>query len=229
MKFSWLRKDDSPHLLIFYNGWGMDEQVVRHLESDNMDICACHDYREVPSDAPDHWSNYRRITIIAWSLGVTVANWHLSKLDLPVTRTIAINGTLSPINDRFGIPEAIYWGTHESLNKKNLEKFFKRMCGDTTSFEKFQDRAPRRRIEEQQEELVALANLSRKAVDKPPKWHHAVSAKNDRIFPFKNQRFFWKQYRHATISELNTAHFPFFHWTSWTQLIEHTMTNRSDG
>ena len=28
MKYKWLNKDNNPKLIIFFNGWGMDEDVV---------------------------------------------------------------------------------------------------------------------------------------------------------------------------------------------------------
>ena len=116
MDFLFRRKPfhDQNKLRIFFSGWGMCPEGNR-LESD-CDLLLISNYTDL-TPLPD-LSAYQEIEIIAWSLGV----YHAAKLlsysqDLPVSHSIAINGTLEPISEQFGIPPKIFSGTLEKWNE----------------------------------------------------------------------------------------------------------------
>ena len=50
MKYKWLVKKNNKSLIIFFNGWGMDESVVRHLESGSYDVLMFYDYNTLELD-----------------------------------------------------------------------------------------------------------------------------------------------------------------------------------
>lgn len=43
MNITWLEKKDSDSLIIFFNGWGMDEHSISHLKNDEYDILMFND------------------------------------------------------------------------------------------------------------------------------------------------------------------------------------------
>jgi len=38
MKHLWLNKKNNENLIVFFNGWGMDEKIVSHLDYENYDV-----------------------------------------------------------------------------------------------------------------------------------------------------------------------------------------------
>ncbi len=38
MKYKWLNKQNNKKLIIFFNGLGMDENAVNHLDTEDYDI-----------------------------------------------------------------------------------------------------------------------------------------------------------------------------------------------
>jgi len=136
---------------------------------------------------------YSEITLIAWSMGVWAASQIMKQHpSLPVSQSIAINGTLYPIHATKGIMPSVFEGTLQGLNEQTLQKFQRRMCGSTAEYKVFQAVAPQRPADELKEELAAI---QQQYLSLPPSdfvWQKAIIGKNDRIFPPDNQRLAWK-------------------------------------
>ena len=164
MKQYFIIKNNQKHLLLFFAGWGMDEHPFLQYAPQDSDFMICYDYRTLDFDTSP-LTGYTVIDVVAWSMGVWAASQVLSKVSLPIRRRIAINGTPFPIDEKRGIPPAIFMGTLEGLNEASLRKFQRRMCADGNVFARFQLTAPERSIEELKEELennmypVDLADL----------------------------------------------------------------------
>ena len=139
-------------------------------------------------------------------MGVWAASQVLSKVSLPIRRRIAINGTPFPIDEKRGIPPAIFMGTLEGLNEASLRKFQRRMCADGNVFARFQLTAPERSIEELKEELAAVAEQYRILPTGTFAWEQAIIGESDRIFPPTNQRAAWKGISMSNIDG-NEAHY----------------------
>lgn len=190
MKYSFVHKERASRLLIIFGGWGMDENVFKHIYRPGYDIMAIWDYRNFHID----WgctSRYSEICILAWSMGVYAASQTLQAINHKITKKIAVAGTLMPIHDKYGIPEAIYEGTVANLSPITLRKFYRRMCATTADFEKFQHIAPSRPVDELKDELIAIADRTVLNTPGNIQWDLAIIGKNDRIFPFHHQKKAW--------------------------------------
>ena len=111
---------------------------------------------------------------------------------LPLSQSIAINGTPYPIHETKGITPAIFEGTLQGLNEQSLQKFQRRMCGSTADYKTFQTVAPQRSIEELKEELAAI---QKQYLSLPPSdfaWQKAIIGKNDHIFLPDSQWLAWR-------------------------------------
>jgi biotin synthesis protein BioG len=105
MKYKWLNNQKQKELIIFFNGWGMDESVVSHLQPDNFDVLMFYDYNSLNTDFDFNMLNkYCSKNLVAWSMGVMIGT--LFNIDYEIKT--AINGTLNPIDDKYGIPKKIY-------------------------------------------------------------------------------------------------------------------------
>ena len=66
------------------------------------DLLICYDYQDLKLDFD--FSAYQQIRVVAWSMGVWVAERVLQGITLQ--SVTAVNGTGLPCNDSFGIPYA---------------------------------------------------------------------------------------------------------------------------
>ena len=156
MKQYFIIKNNQKHLLLFFAGWGMDETPFLQIHPTDKDWMICYDYRSLEFDA-DILQEYSEITLIAWSMGVWAASQIMKQYpSLPLSQSIAINGTLSPIHETKGITPTIFEGTLQGLNEQSLQKFQRRMCGSAADYKAFQTVAPQRPVEELKEELAAI-------------------------------------------------------------------------
>jgi biotin synthesis protein BioG len=126
MKKLWINKKNNPDLLLFFNGWGMDEKPFNHLAVDNdLDILMVYDYTTL--DDVKELDAYKTVHLVAWSLGVFAAAKVLAGKKF--ASAVAINGTLKPIDEGEGIAPAIFQGTIDLWSEASRMKFNRRMCG----------------------------------------------------------------------------------------------------
>lgn len=190
MKIKRITEGGSRRLILFMAGWGMDGAPFRNLSRPGYDVAVAWDY---VSDAAD-WQaveGYDEICLFAWSLGVAAAGRLIPEaVRERITRRVAVNGTDTPVSDSLGIPEAIFRGTLDGLDERNLTKFRRRMCGSREAYESFCRHLPDRGIDGLRRELeVFLDDRFRRPSGF--RWDAAVVATADAIFPPGNQRRAW--------------------------------------
>lgn len=189
MKQIFIKKQDKKSLLLFFAGWGMDENIVKNYEVHHADFMICYDYKTLDFDK-SLIEKYQHIRVLAWSMGV----WNAAQVleGVACTEATAINGTLFPIDDIMGIPDKIFQGTLDNFSVATLQKFQKRMCGNQENYQLFQSVQPKRSVEDLHEELKAIQANYEEYTQKRFPWNVAVVGKNDNIFPSQNQLNAWK-------------------------------------
>lgn len=231
--------------LLFFAGWGMDERPFLEYLPVDKDCMICYDYRSLSFD-DSLLAPYRQIRVVAWSMGVWAASRILSGRNLPVSESIAVNGTPWPIDDERGIATAVFRGTLEGLNEDTLQKFRKRMCGSKEALEHFMKHVPLRTTEDLHEELTLIGKLyamqvntgeaypacftgeSSREIQHPPhahkppfEWNKIYIGMQDKIFPVTNQQTAWEG---KNITTVHCAHYPY---TLWPELF--AKEKRADG
>lgn len=191
MKQFLITSQHSPRLVLFFAGWGMDETPFLHYRPQEADLMVCYDYRRLDFDT-EALAAYTEIHLVAWSMGVWAASQVMQHHTLPVTRSIAINGTPHPVDAERGIPPTIFQGTLDGLCEASLLKFQRRMCRDGEAYKHFQSLAPRRPWEELKEELAAIGRQCRELPPSGFSWKQAFIGDNDRIFPPQAQQKAWE-------------------------------------
>ena len=74
MQHFWLNKKENKKLIVFFNGWGMNETPVKHLDCEDFDILVLYDYRDLNFDLSQFdFSSYAKKYLICWSMGVFVS------------------------------------------------------------------------------------------------------------------------------------------------------------
>ncbi len=218
MQASWLHKRDHDRLILFCNGWGMDRFPLESLGSSEYDVVTLYDYRDL-AGAPDLdrlTGHYRHIILIGWSMGVWVGQKLFADKKHLLYRTVAINGTLCPIDDAYGIPVKVFNVTLAGFDENSRLKFYKRMCREKQNYRAFLAGQPQRILADQVEELAALQQM----VDCRPAaqslYREIIVADQDFIVPSANQLRFWQN---GQVTVLAGFHFLFNLWSSWEQLL----------
>jgi hypothetical protein len=220
MKHSLLKSEGSKELLVFFNGWGMDETPLSHLDPDGMDLLLLSDYTspEIGTDLEALAQGYGKVHLAAWSFGVWSAARALAGTKISFASSLALNGTLRPIDDDLGIPLRVFDGTLEGWSVESRGKFYRRMCGrEQLGF--FMEREPKRSVEGQKGELAAFRE--RVLGEKQPEnlFGTAVLGVQDKIIPPDAQRKFWSGEK-AGLFERGFGHYPFGTFKSWREVLE---------
>ena len=206
MKQHFIINNSQKQLLLFFAGWGMDETPFLPIQPAGCDWMICYDYRSLEFDTT-LMQAYSEITLIAWSMGVWAASQIMKQHpSLPVSQSIAINGTLYPIHATKGIMPSVFEGTLQGLNEQTLQKFQRRMCNSSTDYKAFQTIAPKRPVEELKEELAAIRQQCLSSVSSDFIWHKAIVGKNDRIFLPEYQETAWRN-KVDSLVNVEAAHY----------------------
>ncbi len=200
----------------------MDGEVVSHLQAGDLDVVMLFDYTslKIPGEVDAALAAASSRFLLGWSMGVWVGSLLFSKSNFDAA--VAYNGTLCPINKRFGISPAIFRATLENFNEKNRADFYRRMCGKK-DFPFFLQHLPQRGLDNQQQELVFFWNARKEMAILPEEslpWQRAVIARKDMVIPSKNQRAFWEnQLFSDNIVDLDGGHYPFFLSSRWSDYL----------
>ena len=194
----------------------MNNSIVKHLENSEFDVLCFSNYNNDFNFNLALLKPYNEIYLIAWSMGVWAAAKTFENCKLKFTKSIAINGTLKPINDNFGIPTSIFEGTINNFSDRNKMKFDRRMLGSKDNFTWFQNLASKRENNSQLEELkIIYKNAINTTIDFT--FDEIFIGQQDLIFPVINQIEFWKHKGHIT--QVECPHFPFLFLNSWSDFI----------
>jgi biotin synthesis protein BioG len=222
MKSRWLHRKNAGNLIVFCSGWGMDCMPFRPLSSENYDVLVCYDYadhRQVP-DIKKYFDNYETLLLVSWSMGVIYGQRYFSDVYEMFKRRIAINGTLIPIHDDFGIPRAVFDATLQALGEQTedtLHRFYRRMCRPTAIFDRFMANRPRRSGHDQLAELETIGKETAVLNEADSIYTEVVVSTKDVIVPTRNQLQFWRK---SPVKSLDAAHFPFYLWAGWDEMMD---------
>ncbi|WP_150539488.1 DUF452 family protein [Actinobacillus vicugnae] len=211
------KNTDQANLIVYFAGWATPPSVVSHLTIPaGYDLLICYDYQDLTLASFD-FNRYQKIHLVAWSMGIWVAEKTLAHL--PFQSATAINGTPFPKHDKWGIPVQIFEGTLQTLNEANRLKFERRICGDKQLLNHYLALSERRTLAEISAELKQLnLAIDAQAVSPSIHWDHVIIGEKDRIFPPHNQLAYW-QTQNAQISQISEGeHYLWQHFSAWQQL-----------
>ncbi len=208
MEYKWLNQEVNNKIILFFNGWGMDEGVISNLLFEDYDVLMFYDYNTLKTDFDFKGLNiYSKKYLVAWSMGVMTA----TLFDIDYESKTAINGTLKPIDDEFGIPKRIYNLTLKGFSPKGAEKFIKNMYKENCEDISPQYIYPQRSFENQKSELEALTHYE---ANEKFKYDRVILSSEDKIIPTKNQVAFW-----GIEPNIESGHSPFNHFKKWSELL----------
>lgn len=194
------------HLILFFNGWGMDSSVVDSLICDDYIEVCCINYPYTVKNID--FSKYKKIYVIGWSFGVYYASKFLLENASLNCSSIAINGVPYTIGE-YGISLKMFKLTLDTLSLDNLQKFYDNMGLPSKYFCKSPN------LDSLKLELENILHTS-------PDNHHTFDkvflGKYDRIIPYSKQLKFYEK-EVSSITTLQCNHYPFDIIKSWREII----------
>lgn len=223
MKAHWLNRQNNKNLIIFFAGWSFDyNPFCNHPECGDNDLLMIYDYNNM--DIPDELktlNNYESKILAAWSMGVFTA--YLNRvLFEDFNKKIAVNGTITPVDDKFGIPVKIFELTLKHAASGLGGKFYKNVFQTFKEYEEYLKNPVQRSIENRVEELENLYDLIRQqpaGFDGEKFYDCAVVCQNDKIIPSANQSASHNK-NNVPVLSLDCGHFPFYNFSKWDEIIE---------
>ncbi|MCI5141700.1 MAG: DUF452 family protein [Candidatus Electrothrix sp. ATG1] len=192
-----LHQQGNQDCLLFLAGWGMCPEPFQDIPAGSLDVFMISDYRNMESKELTSFlktlqdkTPYKQFHLLAWSMGV----WAASILSNQKTFSAL------PLASAIAIG-----GTCHPVND--------RLGIPEQNFANMTDRP----FKEIHQELRALAKASAHQAGIPDIYTSRIVTGRDRIFPARNQVRAWGRH---TCRTLSLPHFPFYHWPSWSAMVE---------
>lgn len=217
MRLSWLHRTGKGKILVFCNGWAMDEQPFTFLHAEQYDVLVLYGYNHfsLTDELRNILAGYPERVLMAWSMGVWAGQQLFAGCADLFGRRIAINGTLCPVDEIRGIPPALCQGTWANWGVDSRVKFYRRMFQSVDDWQRFSAHLPARQPDEQKAELAFLLAKVGCLPSIASIYQQVCISLADRIITSANQLFYWQG---APISRLVGGHFPFYAWQSWDRI-----------
>lgn len=199
--------------LLYFAGWGFPADTL-DVSVPGYDTYILWDYATAPEETVDPdilVGSYDEVVVVAWSFGVRAAAPWLASTHARVTRTIAVNGTETHVDDLCGIPQAIFDGTLRGLSGQTFYKFMQRACGSSASsreyFNSIKPLIKGADTEHLRNELEMFGRIG--PYESHNLWSLALIGSADRIFPPENQRRAWEGKTETRVIEGGDHYLPF--------------------
>lgn len=222
MKSYWLNNTNNKNLIVIFLGWSFDENPIKFLDCSGYDILLIYDYNnlEIPQELKNLESYHNKI-LISWSMGVFTA-YLMKDLFKNFNYKLAINGTVTPVDDEYGIPVKLFELTlkHAATGLGTGGKFYKNVFQTEEEFQKYLNTPIKRTIENRVSELQNLYNLIKTTNIKYEKFYDkAIVCEFDKIIPPKNQIASHKK-NNVPIIQLPYGHGPLYNFESWDEVVK---------
>lgn len=191
MKLYWHTQNNNSRLALVFNGWGFDGHILSAVDAlPGTDILLVYDYTTIEPQQLACVQRYAQVDLVAWSFGVFAANCCAEVLPV-LNQCIAVNGTLQPVDDRYGIPRQIFQSTLQTYDEHNRKRFQMRLAGSASAYKAMQEQLPQRDVQNQLEELKALGQFFLTPPACRLNWTKAIVSNADKIFPPENMKAAW--------------------------------------
>lgn len=193
------------------------DQIPFETVKSSCDVLFLYNYSDFNLDFD--FSKYSCINLLAYSYGVFMSSFYKDKLP-NINHATALNGTLIPIDNTWGIPQKIFALTLENMTLDTALKFRKKLFNNDQDFQKFNKNLPNRPLDNSIAELEFIKQCAKNKPNMTLDFDKIIISTQDKIFPTKSQRAFWADLtKHQNIKEIESGHFPFYQFESFQDII----------
>ena len=226
MKTFLRRFENNKELIVLFGTWGIDEKAFANLCNDSFDFILFYNYSaDEPLILPE-MKTYRKVTVIGWSLGVWAAEYYSRKMGIKPDLTIAINGTPVAVDDKYGIPLKTFEATLDNISNFSMAKFYLRVFGSKSRYEKNKSIIPGRNEKSLHDELRWLYNRMMEPVETGFVWDYSLIGSEDRVFKTSNLRSYWNEHSETRQIIVPAPHYLFDEWETLPALIKYVARHR---
>lgn len=226
MKTFLRRFENNRDLVILFGTWGLDEKAFSNLCTDRFDFILFYNYSaDEPLILPE-MKTYRRVTVIGWSLGVWAAEFYSRRMGIRPDLTIAINGTPVAADDHYGVPLKIFEATLNNITNYSMAKFYLRVFGNKSSFERNRPIIPSRSVKSLHDELRWIYNRMMEPVQTGFVWDYSLIGTEDRVFRASNLISYWNMHPETRQIIVESPHYLFDNWKTLDELIRFVRRHR---
>ena len=226
MKTFLRRFENNRDLIILFGTWGIDEKAFSNLCTDRFDFILFYNYSaDEPLILPE-MKTYRRVTVIGWSLGVWAAEYYSRRMGIRPDLTIAINGTPVAADDHYGVPLKIFEATLDNITNYSMAKFYLRVFGNKSSFERNRPIIPSRSVKSLHDELRWIYNRMMEPVQTGFVWDYSLIGTEDRVFRASNLISYWNMHPETRQIIVESPHYLFDNWETLDELIRYVRRHR---
>jgi len=226
MKTFLRRFENNRDLIILFGTWGIDEKAFSNLCTDRFDFILFYNYSaDEPLILPE-MKTYRRVTVIGWSLGVWAAEYYSRRMGIRPDLTIAINGTPVAADDHYGVPLKIFEATLDNITNYSMAKFYLRVFGNKSSFERNRSIIPSRSVKSLHDELRWIYNRMMEPVQTGFVWDYSLIGTEDRVFRASNLISYWNMHPETRQIIVESPHYLFDNWETLDELIRYVRRHR---
>jgi len=193
----------SADILFFYDY--SDLNIYNSTDSSQLTVHQLHEL----------FRKYNSISLIAFSYGVFMAAFLkdiLPNCDLK----IAVNGTLKPVDEEFGIPEKIFKLTLENMTANTAYKFREKLFDNADHLFTFNENLPVRDLESSLTELAALKQYFFENRNVDFEYDKVLIGACDKVIPVKNQKNYWQSHKNQSI--IKGGHFLFYNFDNFGEI-----------
>lgn len=203
----------SDELILIFNGWGMDEKPFLPLV-DTSDVLIISDYTVLEENLIKEFdfSQYKKISLIAFSAGVMMTNY-FSEILPKIDYAVCVNGTFKTFDYELGVTAELQQEMR-SLTMDNALEFRTKLITDESQLALFNRNQPLRTLESSLDELRALETYK---TDNKFKFDKILISTDDKIMKPENQLRFWNG--HENIQNITGGHFPFYNFLNFSALL----------
>jgi biotin synthesis protein BioG len=226
MKTFLRRFENNRELIILFGTWGIDDKAFSNLCTDRFDFILFYNYSaDEPLILPE-MKTYRRVTVIGWSLGVWAAEFYSRRMGIRPDLTIAINGTPVAADDHYGVPLKIFEATLNNITNYSMAKFYLRVFGNKSSFERNRPIIPSRSVKSLHDELRWIYNRMMEPVQTGFVWDYSLIGTEDRVFRASNLISYWNMHPETRQIIVESPHYLFDNWETLDELIRYVRRHR---
>lgn len=220
MKAHWLNIKNSKKIIVFFAGWSFDYFPFESISTTDYDVLFVYDYNEmsVPKEF-NEFEKYEEKTLISWSMGVFTA-YMLKDIFKNFDYKIAVNGTVTPVDDRYGIPVRAFELTVRFAQKALGGKFYENIFLTSDEYNLYLKNPVKREIDDRVSELNILYKLIKNNSFKYEKFYDkAIVSEFDKIIPPDNQKSSHLK-NDVPVITLPFGHFPYYNFLGWDEIIK---------
>lgn len=205
MRCRFVKRESSKRLVLIFADWGCDWRIFAPLTLPEYDIAVVWDYSEL-TFSWKRFMGYGEICLVGWGFGVFAASITVHEIEPLITSRIAVNGTLTPLDDLTGMSPSRWRSLENTLSPTVWRRYMQSWFVNDREYRKAEENLPRRTIADIRNELIQLETHTIFHAEQMSDWDMAIVSVHDNVFPVASQTESW--HPKTIVRYVDSSHLP---------------------